>query len=98
MKGRSSSGNVERRKKQVAHEDQRVSSLDTGKCHAIRFQHIEIFNSVCSHLCLAFSLSLQDVIRKTVEDKMKREKESKAREKKKKALSGQKLALDRFKK
>ncbi|KAM3871767.1 WD repeat-containing protein 46 [Diretmus argenteus] len=62
-KGRSSSGNVERRKKQVAHVDQR------------------------------------DLIRKSVEDKMKMETERKNREKKKeKALSGQKSALDRFKK
>ncbi|XP_071384661.1 WD repeat-containing protein 46 [Centroberyx affinis] len=61
-KGRSSSGKVEKRKKQVAHEDQR------------------------------------DVIRTAVEDKMKIEKERKEREKKEKALSGQRSALDRFKK
>ncbi|KAF7664854.1 hypothetical protein LDENG_00161620 [Lucifuga dentata] len=61
-KGRSSTGNVQRRKKQVAHEDQR------------------------------------DVIRKTVDDKMKIEKERKQREEKKKALSAQKSALERFKK
>ncbi|XP_051805812.1 WD repeat-containing protein 46-like [Acanthochromis polyacanthus] len=61
-KGRSSAGAVERRKKQVAHEDQR------------------------------------DEIRKTVEDKMKMEKETKERAKKKAALSNQKSALDRFKK
>ncbi|KAM9350531.1 WD repeat-containing protein 46 [Symphorus nematophorus] len=61
-KGRSSAGGVERRKKQVAHEDQR------------------------------------DVIRKTVEDKMKMEKERKEREKKAAALSSQKSALDRFRK
>ncbi|XP_074537504.1 WD repeat-containing protein 46 [Halichoeres trimaculatus] len=62
-KGRSSAGNVEKRKKQVAHEDQR------------------------------------DVIRKTVEDKMKMEKERKESEEKKKAVtSSQKSALDRFKK
>lgn len=61
-KGRSSSGKVEKRKKQVAHEDQR------------------------------------DVIRKTVEDRMKIEKEKKVKEGKSKSLSGQKSALDRFKK
>uniref|UniRef100_A0AAQ5ZGB3 WD repeat-containing protein 46 n=1 Tax=Amphiprion ocellaris TaxID=80972 RepID=A0AAQ5ZGB3_AMPOC len=61
-KGRSSAGAVERRKKQVAHEDQR------------------------------------DEIRKTVEDKMKMEKEIKERAQKKAALSNQKSALDRFKK
>ncbi|KAF3697049.1 WD repeat-containing protein 46 [Channa argus] len=60
-KGRSSAGGVERRKRQVAHEDQR------------------------------------DVIRETVEDKMKVEKERKEKEKKKAALSGQTSALDRFK-
>uniref|UniRef100_A0A672ZT98 WD repeat-containing protein 46 n=1 Tax=Sphaeramia orbicularis TaxID=375764 RepID=A0A672ZT98_9TELE len=59
-KGRSSAGSVERRKKQVAHEDQR------------------------------------DVIRRTVEDKMRL-----AEQRKKKAaakLSGQRSALDRFRK
>uniref|UniRef100_A0A4W6D847 WD repeat-containing protein 46 n=1 Tax=Lates calcarifer TaxID=8187 RepID=A0A4W6D847_LATCA len=61
-KGRSSAGNIERRKKQVAHEDQR------------------------------------DIIRQTVEDKMKMEKERQEKEKKKAELSGQKSALDRFKK
>ncbi|XP_026189429.1 WD repeat-containing protein 46 [Mastacembelus armatus] len=61
-KGRSSTGGVERRKKQVAHEDQR------------------------------------EIIRKTVEDRMKMEKERKEREKKMVALSSQKSALDRFKK
>ncbi|XP_042266295.1 WD repeat-containing protein 46 [Thunnus maccoyii] len=61
-KGRSSTGNVERRKKQVAHEDQR------------------------------------DVIRKTVQDKVKMEKERSEREKKAAALSSQRSALDRFKK
>lgn len=40
----------------------------------------------------------QDVIRKTVEDKMKMEKERKEREKKKAVLSSQRSALDRFKK
>ncbi|XP_053173566.1 WD repeat-containing protein 46 [Scomber japonicus] len=58
-KGRSSTGNVERRKKQVAHEDQR------------------------------------DIIRKTVQDKVKMEKE---RSEKKAALSSKRSALDRFKK
>ncbi|XP_017265224.1 WD repeat-containing protein 46 [Kryptolebias marmoratus] len=61
-KGRSSAGGVERRKKQVAHMDQR------------------------------------DVIRKTVEDKVKMEEERKRMEEKKAALSGQKSALDRFRK
>ncbi|XP_020485167.2 WD repeat-containing protein 46 [Labrus bergylta] len=61
-KGRSSAGSVERRKKQVAHEDQR------------------------------------DVIRETMEDKMKIEEERRQREKKAAVLSGQKSALDRFKK
>ncbi|CAI5647917.1 unnamed protein product [Oreochromis niloticus] len=61
-KGRSSAGAIERRKKQVAHEEQR------------------------------------DVIRKSVEDKVKMEKERKERERKKAALSTQKSALDRFKK
>ncbi|KAM6981986.1 WD repeat-containing protein 46 [Tautogolabrus adspersus] len=61
-KGRSSAGSVEKRKKQVAHEDQR------------------------------------DVIRETVEDKMKMEKERREREKKAAVLSSQKSALDRFKK
>ncbi|KAM4562595.1 WD repeat-containing protein 46 [Odontesthes bonariensis] len=61
-KGRSSTGGVERRKKQVAHADQR------------------------------------DVIKKTVEDKVKMEEEEKKMEKKKAMLSSQKSALDRFKK
>lgn len=61
-KGRSSAGNVERRKKQVAHVDQR------------------------------------EVIRKTMGDKMKMEKEIKDKEKKAAVLSGQRSALDRFKK
>ncbi|XP_013871517.1 WD repeat-containing protein 46 [Austrofundulus limnaeus] len=61
-KGRSSAGSIERRKKQVANEDQR------------------------------------DVIRKTVEDKMKMEEERKRVEEKKSKLSGQKSALDRFRK
>ncbi|XP_055788056.1 WD repeat-containing protein 46 [Salvelinus fontinalis] len=61
-KGRSSSGKVEKRKKQVAHEDQR------------------------------------DVIRQTVEDRMKIDKERKEKEKKEAAAAGQKSALDRFRK
>ncbi|XP_046896877.1 WD repeat-containing protein 46 isoform X2 [Hypomesus transpacificus] len=61
-KGRSSSGKVEKRKKQVAHEDQR------------------------------------DDIRKTVEDRMKMEKERKEKEKKNQTFSGQNSALDRFRK
>lgn len=61
-KGRSSAGSIERRKKQVAHEDQR------------------------------------DEIRKSVEDKIKMEKERKAMEKKAAVLSSQRSALDRFKK
>uniref|UniRef100_A0A3Q3XR30 WD repeat-containing protein 46 n=1 Tax=Mola mola TaxID=94237 RepID=A0A3Q3XR30_MOLML len=61
-KGRSSAGSVERRKKQVGHEDQR------------------------------------DMIRKTVEDKMKIEKERQEREKKASVFSSKKSALDRFKK
>ncbi|XP_071332702.1 WD repeat-containing protein 46 [Trachinotus anak] len=61
-KGRSSAGSVEKRKKQVAHEDQR------------------------------------DIIRKTVEDRMKMEKEREEREKKKAVLSSSRSALDRFKK
>ncbi|XP_010893550.1 WD repeat-containing protein 46 [Esox lucius] len=61
-KGRSSSGKVEKRKKQVAHEDQR------------------------------------DVIRQTVEDRMKIEKERKEKENKEAAVAGQKSALDRFRK
>ncbi|XP_038578206.1 WD repeat-containing protein 46 [Micropterus salmoides] len=61
-KGRSSAGNVERRKKQVAHVDQR------------------------------------EVIRKTMGDKMKMEKEIKDKEKKAAVLSSQTSALDRFKK
>ncbi|XP_070823800.1 WD repeat-containing protein 46 [Chaetodon trifascialis] len=61
-KGRSSAGNVERRKKQVAHEDKR------------------------------------EEIRKSVEDRMKMEKEKKARETKAAILSSQRSALDRFKK
>ncbi|XP_034551437.1 WD repeat-containing protein 46 [Notolabrus celidotus] len=61
-KGRSSAGSIEKRKKQVAHEDQR------------------------------------DVIRETVEDKMKMEQERKQREKKAAVLSSQRSALDRFKK
>ncbi|XP_041860634.1 WD repeat-containing protein 46 [Melanotaenia boesemani] len=61
-KGRSSTGGVERRKKHVAHEDQR------------------------------------DVIKKTVEDKMKMEEERKKMEKKKAELSSQKSALARFNK
>ncbi|KAJ8016179.1 hypothetical protein DPEC_G00004510 [Dallia pectoralis] len=61
-KGRSSSGKVEKRKKQVAHEDQR------------------------------------DVIRQTVEDRMKIAKERKEKEKKLAAAASQKTALDRFRK
>ncbi|XP_029973730.1 WD repeat-containing protein 46 [Salarias fasciatus] len=61
-KGRSTAGAVERRKKKVAHEDQR------------------------------------DVIRKTVEEKVKMEQAKKAMEKKTAARADQKSALDRFKK
>lgn len=45
-----------------------------------------------------FSSPTQDVIRKSVEDKVKLEKERKQKEKKAAVLSGQKTALDRFKK
>lgn len=48
--------------------------------------------------CHVYNLSSQDVIRKTVEDKMKLELEKKQKEKKAAALSSQKTALDRFKK
>ncbi|KAM9342440.1 WD repeat-containing protein 46 [Pholidichthys leucotaenia] len=61
-KGRSSAGAIERRKKQVGHEDQR------------------------------------DLIRQSVEDRMKIEKEKKERRQKRAALGNQKSALDRFKK
>ncbi|XP_072305778.1 WD repeat-containing protein 46 [Eucyclogobius newberryi] len=61
-KGRSSAGAVERRKKQVAHVDQR------------------------------------DLIKKTVEDKMRTEKELKHKDGKASVVSGKKSALDRFKK
>ncbi|XP_029362489.1 WD repeat-containing protein 46 isoform X2 [Echeneis naucrates] len=61
-KGRSSAGSIERRKKQVAHEDQR------------------------------------DIIRQTVEDKVKMEKQRNEREKKKAVLNSSRAALDRFKK
>uniref|UniRef100_A0A3B3UDB9 WD repeat-containing protein 46 n=1 Tax=Poecilia latipinna TaxID=48699 RepID=A0A3B3UDB9_9TELE len=61
-KGRSSAAGIERRKRQVAHEDQR------------------------------------DVIRKTVEDRMKLEEERNRMKEKKAALSGKRSALDRFKK
>lgn len=40
----------------------------------------------------------QDVIRKTVQDKVKMEKERNERDKKKATLSSQRSALDRFKK
>lgn len=40
----------------------------------------------------------QDVIRKTVEDKLKMEKERKEKEKKAAVFSSQKSALDRFRK
>lgn len=43
-------------------------------------------------------LSSQDVIRKSVEDKVKLEKERKQKEMKAAVLSRQKAALDRFKK
>lgn len=45
-----------------------------------------------------FSFTLQDMIRKTVEDKMKIEKERQEREKKASVFSSKKSALDRFKK
>ncbi|XP_033825627.1 WD repeat-containing protein 46 [Periophthalmus magnuspinnatus] len=61
-KGRSSAGAVERRKKQVAHEDQR------------------------------------EVIKKSIEDKMRTEKEQKQKNSKASAVSKQKSALDRFRK
>ncbi|XP_062248887.1 WD repeat-containing protein 46 [Platichthys flesus] len=61
-KGRSSTGSIEKRKKKVAHEDQR------------------------------------DVIRETVEDKMKVAKERKEKDLKTGVSSGTKSALDRFKK
>ncbi|XP_061591889.1 WD repeat-containing protein 46 [Cololabis saira] len=61
-KGRSSTGSVEKRKKQVAHEDQR------------------------------------ELIKKTVEDRMKMDEEHKKMEQKKAARASQKSALDRFRK
>ncbi|KAM4610892.1 WD repeat-containing protein 46 [Polymixia lowei] len=61
-KGRSSSGQIEKRKKKVAHEDQR------------------------------------DVIRTSVEDKVKMEKERKEIEKRKDKAFGERSALDRFRK
>ncbi|XP_008317662.1 WD repeat-containing protein 46 [Cynoglossus semilaevis] len=61
-KGRSSTGRIEKRKKQVAHEDQR------------------------------------EVIKQTVEDRMKVEKERLEKEKKEASLSSNTSALDRFRK
>lgn len=94
-KGRSSAGSVEKRKKQVAHEDQRVSNAE------YKFDAITLW-SFC-YICTVWLICLdlftpQDVIRKTVEDKMTIEKERKERKKTTAALSNQKSALDRFKK
>lgn len=96
-KGRSSAGNVEKRKKQVAHEDQRVSNPEYKlNIDAVTLQYF-------CHICSVWLISLvlftpQDVIRKTVEDKVKLEKERKQREEKAAVLSSQRSALDRFKK
>ena len=99
-KGRSSSGAVERRKKKVAHEDQRVRQTNT-----------HTHNCYCTVLCSSTAgfrkrdlffitrLSfLQDVIRKTVEENMGKEKELKEKETASLSAQGQKSALDRFKK
>lgn len=106
-KGRSSSGKVEKRKKQVAHEDQRVrcsTERKTVRFHSAYFTNMYIslyafpHSSVCSSLKHCGFSSPQDVIRQTVEDRMKIEKEKKEKDNKQKALAGQKSALDRFKK
>lgn len=49
-KGRSSSGNVERRKRQVAHEDQRVSNPQYSVCVYI---YILYRSEVWSHLVMS---------------------------------------------
>lgn len=56
--------------------------------------------SLCDLSAMAnlFCSPPQDVIRKTMEDKMKMEEERKEREKKAAVFSSQKSALDRFKK
>lgn len=90
-KGRSSAGAVERRKKQVAHEDQRVCNpaLSLVKVHCI----------IRSLWLISLNLfNPQDEIRKTIEDKIKMEKERNETEKQKVALHGRKSALDRFNK
>lgn len=118
-KGRSSAGGVERRKKKVAHEDQRVhivasfsiqtvtqllhlsllSSSGSCKVNADSFFGLFGYKSVSNWLCpVCHLLHPQDVIRRTVEDKMKAEKERKQKEMKAALLSSQKAALDRFKK
>ena len=89
---------MERRKKKVAHEDQRVRQTHTHNCY-------------CTVLCSSTAgfrkrdlffitrLSfLQDVIRKTVEENMGKEKELKEKETASLSAQGQKSALDRFKK
>lgn len=101
---------MEKRKKQVAHEDQRVSSITTKTpCNLYGIMsslfHLLIFYKLCASP-LVFLLptrswwlsSTQDVIRQTVEDRMKIDKERKEKEKKEAAAAGQKSALDRFRK
>lgn len=111
---------MERRKKKVAHEDQRVSVSEGARsCFhklsnsgtivalesaASRLMQSFLLNTFKINLvktdisCHVYNLPSQDVIRKTVEDKMKLEMEKKQKETKAAALSSQKTALDRFKK
>lgn len=88
-KGRSSTGRIEKRKKQVAHEDQRVRSPQTW---AGRGEAGEEAAVVLTLLCF------QEVIKQTVEDRMKVEKERLEKEKKEASLSSHTSALDRFRK
>lgn len=110
---------MERRKKKVAHEDQRVSvsvgahrwcaSIIVHNCYfgvsatselmqSFLLNPFKINLAKTDNSCHLYHLPTQDVIRKTVEDKMKLEMERKQKEKKAAVLSSQKTALDRFKK
>lgn len=73
----------------MAHEDQRVSNPEYMMEHPVFFLDVKSVYLI---------LFLQDVIRKAVGDKTRTEKERKEREKKAAVMSGQRSALDRFKK
>ncbi|KTF72728.1 hypothetical protein cypCar_00036667, partial [Cyprinus carpio] len=93
-KGRSSAGAIEKRKRKVAHEDQRVFVFSPLFLSCLCLESSPI---VCATDMMMSHVDGQDVIQQTVQERTEREKELKEKSKEKKNLEN-KTTLDRFRK